>query len=93
VFTSETDVAKPHAESFRLAMAAVGVTDPDRVVFVGDRPWDDIHGSQQVGMRAILVPHSDIPEHQQMPVEVTPDAEVRRLGEVLEVVRGWNAGD
>jgi len=44
-------------------------------------------------MRAVLVPHSDIPEHQQVPVDVTPDAVVRRLGEVLDVVRGWNAGD
>jgi putative hydrolase of the HAD superfamily len=61
------------------------------VVFVGDRPWDDVHGAQQVGMRAILVPHSDIPVHQQVPVDVTPDAVVQRLGDVLEVVRRWNA--
>ena len=92
VFTSETDVAKPHAESFRAAMAAVGVSDPARVVFVGDRPWDDIHGAQEMGMRAILIPHSDIPAHQQVPVDVTPDAVIERLGEVLGVVRGWNAG-
>ena len=91
VFTSETDVAKPHADSFRLAMEAVGVTDPARVVFVGDRPWDDIHGAQEVGLRAILVPHSDIPAHQHVPVDVTPDAVVARLGDVLAVVRRWNS--
>ena len=72
-------------------MDAVGVRDPARVVFVGDRPWDDVHGAQQAGMRAILVPHSDIPAHQQVPVDVVPDAVVNRLGDVLEVVRGWNA--
>jgi len=92
VYTSETTSGKPHADAFLLAMAAVGMTDPSRVVFVGDRPWDDIHGAQQVGMRAILVPHSDIPAHQQMVVDVTPDAVVHRLGEVLDVVRAWNAG-
>ena len=92
VYTSETTSGKPHAAAFLLAMAAVGATDPSRVVFVGDRPWDDIHGAQQVGMRAILVPHSDIPAHQQMVVDVTPDAVVHRLGEVLDVVRAWNAG-
>jgi putative hydrolase of the HAD superfamily len=42
-------------------------------------------------MRAILVPDSDIPEHQQVPVDVTPDAVVARLGDVLHVVRRWNA--
>jgi putative hydrolase of the HAD superfamily len=92
VYTSETASGKPHAATFHAAMAAVGVTDPARVVFVGDRPWEDVHGAQQVGMRAILVPHSDIPAHQQVPVDVTPDAVVHRLGEVLDVVRGWNTG-
>ncbi len=91
VFTSETPVAKPHLDSFRLAMDAVGVTDASRVVFVGDRPWDDVHGAQQAGMRAILVPHSDIPHHQQVPVDVVPDAVVDRLGDVLDIVRAWNA--
>ena len=88
----ETPVGKPHADAFGLALAAIGATDPSRVVFVGDRPWDDVHGAQRAGMRAILVPHSDIPPHQQVPVDVTPDAVVHRLGEVLDVVRGWNLG-
>jgi putative hydrolase of the HAD superfamily len=91
VYTSEMPVGKPHVDAFGAALAAVGVTDPAHVVFVGDRPWDDIHGAQQAGMRAILVPHSEIPVHQQVPVEVVPDAVVTRLGEVLDVVRGWNA--
>ena len=90
VYTSETPVGKPHADAFRAALAAVGCVDPARVVFVGDRPWDDIHGAQQAGMRAILVPHSEIPDHQQMAVEVVPDAVVTRLGDVLRVVREWN---
>ena len=92
VYTSETPSGKPHADAFLAAMAAVGVADPSRVVFVGDRPWDDVHGAQLVGMRAILVPHSDIPVHQQVPVDVTPDAVVHRLAEVADVVRRWNSG-
>jgi putative hydrolase of the HAD superfamily len=91
VYTSEISTGKPHADAFRAALGAVEVGDPSVAVFVGDRPWDDIHGAQQVGMRAILVPHSDIPAHQQVPVDVVPDAVVHRLGEVLEVVRGWNS--
>jgi putative hydrolase of the HAD superfamily len=91
VYTSETPVGKPHVDAFRAAMDAVGASDPARVVFVGDRPWDDVHGAQRAGMRAILVPHSDIPEHQRVLVDVAPDATVERLGDVLDVVRRWNS--
>ena len=63
VYTSEIDWTKPHPEAFRAAMTAVGVTDPEGCVFVGDRPFDDVHGAQRVGMRAVLVPNSDVPAH------------------------------
>ncbi|MEZ5116324.1 MAG: HAD family hydrolase [Candidatus Nanopelagicales bacterium] len=91
VYTSELPVAKPHADAFRIALEAVGGVDPATTVFVGDRVWDDVHGAQQVGMRGVLVPHSTIPQRQRVEVEVTPDAVVARLGEVLDVVDGWNA--
>lgn len=90
VYSSELPVGKPHEHAFAAALRAVGVTDPARAVFVGDRAWDDVHGAQQVGMRAILVPHSDIPHDQLGPVEGEPDAVVQRLGEVLEHVDRWN---
>ena len=51
-------------------MAAVGEADPAACVFVGDRPRDDIYGAKQLGMRAVLVPHSDVPAHD----TVVPDA-------------------
>ena len=89
VYTSEIVHTKPHAEAFRAAMNAVGVEDPARCVFVGDRPYDDISGAQAVGMRAVLVPHSEIPLNQQMPVDVTPDAVIQRIGEVLPIVDTW----
>jgi len=89
VYTSEIAHTKPHAEAFRAAMAAVGVTDPGRCVFVGDRPYDDISGAHEVGMRAVLVPHSDIPASQQVPVDVSPDAIVDRLADLLPHVDSW----
>jgi putative hydrolase of the HAD superfamily len=90
VYTSEIPWTKPHPEAFRAAMTAVGVTDPQRVVFVGDRPYDDIHGAKEVGMRAVLVPHSEIPKSQRGHVEGDPDAVVQRLGDLLEVVDQWS---
>jgi putative hydrolase of the HAD superfamily len=73
------------------ALAALGVVDPAAAVYVGDRPYEDVHGAQRVGMRAVLVPHSDIPVDQQVPVDVEPDAVVQRLAEVLHVVDAWNS--
>ena len=90
VYSSELPVGKPHEDAFVAALRAVGVREPARAVFVGDRAWDDVHGAQQVGMRAILVPHSDIPDDQRGPVEGTPDAIVHRLIEVLDHVDRWN---
>jgi putative hydrolase of the HAD superfamily len=91
VYSSELPWTKPHPEAFRAALAAVGVEDPARAVFVGDRPYDDIHGAQAVGMRTVLVPHSAIPEVQKGHVEGEPDAVVLRLAEVLDVVDAWRA--
>ena len=90
VYTSDIPWTKPHPEAFKAAMAAVGVADPATAVFVGDRPWDDIHGAKSVGMRAILIPHSDIPEEQRGPVEGEADAVVQRLGDVLAFVDLWS---
>jgi putative hydrolase of the HAD superfamily len=89
VYTSEISWTKPHPEAFRAVLAAVQVDDPRCAVFVGDRLWDDIHGAQQVGMRAVFVPHSDIPEPQRGPVEGQPDATVHRLAELLPIVDDW----
>lgn len=90
VYTSEIEWTKPHPEAFKAALDAVGVTDPTCAVFVGDRPFDDIHGAASIGMRTILIPHSDIPPVQQGPVTGTPDAVVHRLAEVLDVVDRWS---
>ncbi len=91
VYSSEIGHAKPHREAFGAAVAAVGATDAERCVYVGDRAYEDIHGAQRAGLRAVLVPHSDIPAEQQVPVDVTPDAVVQRLLDLLAVVDRWNA--
>ena len=89
VYTSEIPWTKPHPEAFRAALDVVGVADPARAVFVGDRPFDDIHGAKSAGLKAILVPHSTIPDIQRGPVEGEPDAVVTRLADVLAVVDAW----
>jgi putative hydrolase of the HAD superfamily len=92
VYTSDLAHLKPHPEAFRAALAATTdggpPLDPADVVFVGDRPLDDISGAQAFGMRTILIGGSlrsgGVPDH---PVE--PDARITELGEVLALVDGW----
>ena len=93
VYTSDLAWTKPHPEAFRAALAAVGVADPARAVFVGDRLFDDIHGAKSVGMRAVLVPHSDIPPEQHRDVAHDPDAVIGRLLDLLGVLDDWRAGE
>lgn len=70
-------------------MTAVGATDPGRCVYVGDRLYDDVSGAKGVGMRAVLVPHSDIPAVQQVPVDVRPDGVIHRLIDLPELLADW----
>ena len=91
VWSCDLPWTKPHPQAFVAAMDAVGVDDPARCVFVGDRPYDDISGAKAVGMRAVLVPHSDIPAEQQVPVDVQPDAVIHRLSELPAVLAGMES--
>jgi putative hydrolase of the HAD superfamily len=85
VYSSEIAWAKPHPEAFRAAMAAVGVDDPAACVFVGDRPYDDIHGAKSAGMRAVLIPHSEVPPYE----AAIPDAVISRLSELTGYLDKW----
>jgi putative hydrolase of the HAD superfamily len=86
VYTSEVPWTKPAPEAFRAAMEAVGATDPERCVYVGDRLFDDIWGARNAGLRAVHVPHSQIPVEQVGHSEGEPDAVIHRLSELPEVL-------
>jgi putative hydrolase of the HAD superfamily len=89
VYTSEIPWTKPSPRAFEAAMAAVGVTDPARCVYVGDRLFDDIWGAANAGMRTIHIPHSDIPAAQVGHTEGEPDAVAHDLAEIPAIVRRW----
>jgi putative hydrolase of the HAD superfamily len=81
---------KPQPEIFAHAARAAGV-EPAECAYVGDRSYEDVHGPQQVGMRAIWVPHSSIPLDQQVSHDATPDAVAHEITDVLTIVESWNA--
>jgi putative hydrolase of the HAD superfamily len=86
LYTSEMEYMKPHASAFRAALDAIEVESAAEAVFVGDRPLDDIHGAQQVGMRAVLRPNPLVETF-----EVQPDATIQRLPELLALIDAWMA--
>ena len=85
VYSSELAWTKPHPEAFRAAMAAVGEDDPAACVFVGDRPFDDVHGAKSIGMRAVLIQGSTVPPF----APAVPDATITRLSELPGYLDRW----
>lgn len=89
VYSCEIEWTKPDPRAFRATMEAVGVTDPGRCVFVGDRIFDDIHGANATGMKAVFIPHSDVPDWQIGHTRGTPDGVIHDLPELPAVIRPW----
>jgi putative hydrolase of the HAD superfamily len=85
VYSSEIDWTKPHPEAFLAAMRAVGAAEPEACVFVGDRPYDDVHGAKGLGMRAVLIPNSDVPAFE----GAEPDAVIDRLADLPALLNTW----
>ena len=85
LYTSELGYVKPHPSVFVEALAAVEVDDPRLAVFVGDRPYDDIHGAQGAGLRTVLRASPDVP-----PYDVEPDEVIGHLPELVALIDRWN---
>jgi putative hydrolase of the HAD superfamily len=86
-YSCELENVKPHGGAFRAALAGVGVTDPARAVFVGDRPIDDISGAQALGMRTVWRPNPHVPAEP----GIAADATIDSLPELLAVLDRWSA--
>lgn len=87
-YTSEMERTKPHASAFRHVLDALEVDDPSRAVFVGDRPFDDVFGALQAGLRGVLRNNPMVP-----PYDVEPSAVIDRLPQLVSIVDRWHAGE
>ncbi|MCU1674689.1 MAG: HAD-superfamily hydrolase, subfamily variant 3 [Frankiales bacterium] len=83
MYTSEMTHMKPHPEAF-LALCRELDVAPERCVFVGDRPRDDVAGAKGVGMRAVLMTGRPVPAS-----DVVPDATLPDLRGLPELVASW----
>ena len=52
IVSEEAGYAKPDPRIFRDALNAMGLSSPERVMFVGDNPVADIDGAKRFGMKA-----------------------------------------
>ncbi|WP_242424791.1 HAD family hydrolase [Frankia sp. EI5c] len=84
VYTSDLPFDKPHPIAFQAVLDALGLADPSRVLFVGDRVRTDIRGARAAGMRTVLVADGGAGRRPGGP-EPT-DAVIGRLGQLLEVL-------
>lgn len=87
LYTSEMDHVKPDPRAFAAVLDAVGVADPSRAVFIGDRLYDDVWGAQQAGMRALWVRNDQTPAF-----EVEPDATIDTLAEIPDLLANLGIG-
>lgn len=90
VYSSEIGWMKPDPRAFAAAARAVGVR-PEEVLFVGDRPFEDIHGAAAAGMRTALVPFTEIEPDEHGPVAGVPDVTLTSLLDLLELADRWRA--
>jgi putative hydrolase of the HAD superfamily len=83
VFSSEVGVRKPHPDIFLAALESLGV-DAERTLFVGDRRYEDVRGSKELGMRAMLALWYRVDDDDR---GIEPDFEAYSQMDVLNVVR------
>jgi putative hydrolase of the HAD superfamily len=84
VFSSEVGMRKPHPSIFEAALGDLGV-DPGRTLFVGDRRYEDVRGSKELGMCAVQALWYRADDD---PRGLEPDFEAFEQLDVLDVVRG-----
>jgi len=78
-------IAKPDARLFQEALQRGGV-DAAAAVHIGDHPGDDIAGAQQAGLRAVWFN----PTGKAWEGETLPDAQIRNLAELPELLTRWS---
>ena len=85
LYTSEMEYMKPHPSVFAAVLERLGIDDPSRAVYVGDRLYDDVWGAKQVGMRAVWVRN-----HHNDGFDVEPDAVIATLSDLPVLLGAWS---
>jgi FMN phosphatase YigB (HAD superfamily) len=86
IFSADARAWKPHRDVFEMELKALTLT-PDEAAFVGDSLYFDVWGAQQAGLRGVWIEQKVrwLPDG----IEVTPDATIRNLPELPDVIETW----
>lgn len=91
VTSDELGVEKPDPAFFAAVLARVGVDDPARVLYVGDRVDNDVLPALEAGMATCWLTRGPWGQLQELPEDVTPDLVLEGLGELPELLATWRA--
>ncbi len=82
ITSGDTGYMKPHPAIYERMLEMLDTT-PQRAVFVGDRPRNDIAGANEAGVISVLMD----PPHLERELDgVVPDFTISRLGELMPVL-------
>ena len=84
LYTSELTHMKPHPSVFEEALRQLGVDDPARAVFVGDRLHDDVFGGRRAGLKTVWRRNHLVPAF-----DVEPDVTIDDLSELSDLLDRW----
>jgi putative hydrolase of the HAD superfamily len=86
IFSADAGAWKPHRDVFEMELNALALK-PEEAAFVGDSLYFDVWGAQQVGLRGVWIQQKVrwLPDG----IEVTPDATITNLPELLDVIETW----
>ena len=77
-------VYKPHPAIFQAALDLMEIEDPTQVLYVGDRPFEDVQGPQSVGIPAVWVNRTG--EDWPTDIDDRPEYEVTNLLGLVDIV-------
>ncbi len=82
--SEEVGFVKPDPRIFLEAARRCGVTDPARVLVVGDSPTSDLAGGAAAGFDTCWYRHEDLP----LPEGIVPTYRITRPSQVIPIVKG-----
>ena len=88
--SDDLGLQKPDPKLFAHVLSTAGVT-PARTVMLGDRLDYDVRPATTAGMRAIWVLRGEAPDEPTAEQVAEPDATVRSLAEIPEMLESWAA--
>lgn len=84
IVSEETGYQKPHKGIFDYAFAKLGVTDPSKIIIIGDSLTSDMQGGMNSGIDTCWFN----PHRKSNTTAVKPAFEIQRLSELLSIING-----